>query len=1064
MSSSNNPAPSLPGFGKIGPSPQSPRELPEGAPPPDPHFQDEGRKGDFKKVLGDRKRSDTTQKSRDLPRKVAKEKSPYETRAKRTSNKSAKKGKIKQTSEKLSEDPLSEEEKNLETSEKMVAPLISEESLQGLLPEAKKSAPPRQRLTYITADGQEIDESELSKAELPQSKTEKVAIPKSPLLSQKRGMDRPVKEGSLPTSKTSQGDDVGSSQPSGTTTVEKKPAPKSQPTRGQESTIVDRRTSGTASQGNAPQRGDLSTGQTQQGTMQRDSLTSRSGVTKESPLSETPSSAKSDSDPSAHTTGAEKEIGRGNETQKVRGDHLKRDLEPAAPTEFGRQESRGSETRLSSNAGVEREGQKAPTAPQKGSKQEIPTQGRKSSAPTEQTTLHTVGPQKGLIETSTAQTPLTTHSQTDDKGVDDSGITPRKSGDEALHKTTRSELPQPGKGESRAATQGYHISEASSSQESTFTPLERGDTPTAKSSQSTTAPSQRSDLSEVPLPPQSSNASKEASTTPRAHKDGDTGLQTSDTVQEKESFRPRYDTTTTSMPRGKESGAITTESEATVKEEPFPKALPKALPSDSRAPQQKKGLAPAAPHEQERGDLSKETTPLQQRREVTSAIPHREERGELPKDALTSQDRRETTPTTPREQERGNLPKETFSPPPQQREGRAPAVPREQERSTLPKETLSPPPQQRKESASATPQRQERSDFPKEHAAPHQKSEATSKTPHREERGNLPKRALTRETTPATPREQERGNLSQKSAVPQQRKETTSAMPRRGEREKLPQRSQRLPSERTAKQAGIPAQKATRSRPTSERPAAREERRAAPDRNIPKAIERQRRTAPPRQSRDTARSTPIRGYDRPTHRKETFKFPEAKGDRDADIQGKTNEQQNTVKKVETPFNVTQPLSQVAAAKAQGPQGSMSTAEITSLISELTSQLLFMKGDGTSQTTFTLKNSALFAEVTVTITEFDTARGEFNISFSNLTTQAKELLDRQVNQDLLKQNLQEKGYTFHILTATTEREAPVFTDKGQSSEQEEQRERQQEREREREQPEKEFTELKELEEE
>ena len=50
--------------------------------------------------------------------------------------------------------------------------------------------------------------------------------------------------------------------------------------------------------------------------------------------------------------------------------------------------------------------------------------------------------------------------------------------------------------------------------------------------------------------------------------------------------------------------------------------------------------------------------------------------------------------------------------------------------------------------------------------------------------------------------------------------------------------------------------------------------------------------------------------------------------------------------------------------------------------------------------------------------FDSAKGEFNISFENLTQAAQNLINLQANRDSLLHALEQKGYNVHILVATT----------------------------------------------
>ena len=74
---------------------------------------------------------------------------------------------------------------------------------------------------------------------------------------------------------------------------------------------------------------------------------------------------------------------------------------------------------------------------------------------------------------------------------------------------------------------------------------------------------------------------------------------------------------------------------------------------------------------------------------------------------------------------------------------------------------------------------------------------------------------------------------------------------------------------------------------------------------------------------------------------------------------------------------------------------------------------------------------MFQGASVVITAFDSARGEFNLAFENLTPEAKRLLDSHENQRSMKLALEEKGYAVHIVTTTTEVEqsAPIAFDEG-----------------------------------
>ena len=78
----------------------------------------------------------------------------------------------------------------------------------------------------------------------------------------------------------------------------------------------------------------------------------------------------------------------------------------------------------------------------------------------------------------------------------------------------------------------------------------------------------------------------------------------------------------------------------------------------------------------------------------------------------------------------------------------------------------------------------------------------------------------------------------------------------------------------------------------------------------------------------------------------------------------------------------------------------------------------------SKTVIVLKNVGIFNGVEVTVTSFSTAKSELNIQFANLTQEAKSVLE--MNLDALKQALNEKNHTVHIITATTLKEEPIIT--------------------------------------
>lgn len=111
-----------------------------------------------------------------------------------------------------------------------------------------------------------------------------------------------------------------------------------------------------------------------------------------------------------------------------------------------------------------------------------------------------------------------------------------------------------------------------------------------------------------------------------------------------------------------------------------------------------------------------------------------------------------------------------------------------------------------------------------------------------------------------------------------------------------------------------------------------------------------------------------------------------------------------------------------------------TINLQAIIDQLVDKVVELKVNDRTETTITLKQPPLFQGANIIVTSFDSAKGEFNISFENLTQQAKNVLDMQVNRESLLDSLEKKGYAVHILTTTTLMESrPIIADAQQSRE-------------------------------
>jgi len=92
--------------------------------------------------------------------------------------------------------------------------------------------------------------------------------------------------------------------------------------------------------------------------------------------------------------------------------------------------------------------------------------------------------------------------------------------------------------------------------------------------------------------------------------------------------------------------------------------------------------------------------------------------------------------------------------------------------------------------------------------------------------------------------------------------------------------------------------------------------------------------------------------------------------------------------------------------------------LQSLINQMIEKVSEMTLSGKTDTSITLKNPPIFEGANIILTSFDSAKGEFNIAFENLTQTAKNILDLKANKDSLVLALEQKGYTVHIVTTTT----------------------------------------------
>lgn len=130
-----------------------------------------------------------------------------------------------------------------------------------------------------------------------------------------------------------------------------------------------------------------------------------------------------------------------------------------------------------------------------------------------------------------------------------------------------------------------------------------------------------------------------------------------------------------------------------------------------------------------------------------------------------------------------------------------------------------------------------------------------------------------------------------------------------------------------------------------------------------------------------------------------------------------------------PINPTNQINLNAGAKVE--QTTSVNSPIHDIVVELIDKLTIIQTKGQTDTVVTLNMPGAFKGTVVVISEFDTARGQLNLSFENLTVQGKNLIDSLPNREALLVALSERGYIVQTVVATTQLEhRPILSDASQ----------------------------------
>ncbi len=111
-----------------------------------------------------------------------------------------------------------------------------------------------------------------------------------------------------------------------------------------------------------------------------------------------------------------------------------------------------------------------------------------------------------------------------------------------------------------------------------------------------------------------------------------------------------------------------------------------------------------------------------------------------------------------------------------------------------------------------------------------------------------------------------------------------------------------------------------------------------------------------------------------------------------------------------------PINPVRPEMIEKPAQTMQTLQ--ALVSELVKQLYTVEKKGQTDTVIILDNPPKFKDAKIIVSSFETAKGQVNIAFENLTQEAQRIIDLESNRKSLINLLNQNGYNVHILIATT----------------------------------------------
>lgn len=100
---------------------------------------------------------------------------------------------------------------------------------------------------------------------------------------------------------------------------------------------------------------------------------------------------------------------------------------------------------------------------------------------------------------------------------------------------------------------------------------------------------------------------------------------------------------------------------------------------------------------------------------------------------------------------------------------------------------------------------------------------------------------------------------------------------------------------------------------------------------------------------------------------------------------------------------------------------LTRSTVKDIVEQIVANMQTVQTEGKTDTIVTLRYPPILEGATVTLTAFEGTKREFNLSFANLTDDAKRFLDRKIAEDSLVESLARQDIIINTLTTTTMQE-------------------------------------------